>query len=179
MNDELNAQPLLTGNNPALRQNQYGATIGGPLRPDKTFFFGSYEGQRRAESNKFSSVIFNNLDAINVTKRFFGLTPETTDVLRANDYDGFLTKLDHKITNNNDFSVRYNLLDSTTENFLGGGGRASAASTTRRNNDVLDQSLVASDTALLASNVVNEARVQWARRTFDFTPVINEPDLEV
>ncbi|HEX2491426.1 MAG TPA: TonB-dependent receptor [Blastocatellia bacterium] len=179
MNDELNAQPLLTGDNPALRQNQYGATIGGPLRKDRTFFFGSYEGQRRAESNKFSSVIFNNLDAINVTKRFFGLTPETTDVLRANDYDGFLAKLDHKITNNNDFSVRYNLLDSTTENFLGGGGRASAASTTRRNNDVLDQSLVASDTALLASNVVNEARVQWARRTFDFTPVINEPDLEV
>ena len=44
---------------------------------------------------------------------------------------------------------------------------------------VLDQSLVASDTALLASNVVNEARVQWARRTFDFTPVIKEPDLEV
>ena len=170
---------FLTGNNPALRQNQYGATIGGPLRTDKTFFFGSYEGQRRAESNKFSSVIFNNLDAINVTKRFFGLTPETTDVLRANDYDGFLAKLDHKITNNNDFSVRYNLLDSTTEGFLGGGGRASAASSTRRNNDVLDQSLVASDTALLASNVVNEARVQWARRTFDFTPVINEPDLEV
>jgi outer membrane receptor protein involved in Fe transport len=27
--------------------------------------------------------------------------------------------------------------------------------------------------------VVNEARVQWARRTFDFTPVIKEPDLEV
>jgi hypothetical protein len=179
MNDELNAQPLLTGNNPVLRQNQYGATIGGPLRKDKTFFFGSYEGQRRAESNKFSSVIFNNLDAINVTKRFFGLTEETTNVLRANDYDGFLAKLDHKITNNNDFSIRYNLLDSTTEGFLGGGGRASPASTTRRNNDVLDQSMVASDTALLASNVVNEARVQWARRTFGFTPVIKEPDLEV
>ncbi|HEV2666515.1 MAG TPA: TonB-dependent receptor, partial [Blastocatellia bacterium] len=48
-----------------------------------------------------------------------------------------------------------------------------------RNNKVIDQSLVASDTALLASNVVNEARVQWARRNFDFTPVIKEPDLEV
>src|SRR5215468_10103349 len=179
LNDELNAQPLLTGPNPVLRQNQYGATIGGPLRKDKTFFFGSYEGQRRAESNKFSSVIFNNLDAINVTKRFFGLTEETTNVLRANDYDGFLAKLDHKITNTNDVSVRYNLLDSTTEGFLGGGGRASPASTTRRNNSVLDQSLVASDTALLTSKMVNEARVQWARRTFDFTPVLKEPDFEV
>jgi outer membrane receptor protein involved in Fe transport len=178
LNDALNAQPILTPD-PALRQNQYGFTIGGPLRKDKTFFFGNYEGQRRAESNKFSSVIINNLDAINATKAFFGLTPERTNVLRANDYDGFLAKLDHKITNNNDLSIRYNLLDSTTNGFLGGGGRASAASTTRRNNKVLDQSMVASDTALLGSNVVNEARVQWARRTFDFTPAVNEPDLEV
>ncbi len=100
-------------------------------------------------------------------------------MLRANDYDGFLTKFDHKLTNNNDFSIRYNLLDSTTEGFLGGGGRASPASTTRRNNKVFDQALVASDTALLSSTIVNEARVQWARRTFDFTPVIKEPDLEI
>src|SRR5262245_56750454 len=179
LNDELNAQPLLTGTNPVLRQNQYGATVGGPLRKDKTFFFGNYEGQRRAESNKFSSVVFNNLSAINATKAFFGLTPENTNVLRANDYDGFLAKLDHKLTTNNDFSVRYNLLDSTTKGFLGGRGRASPTSTTRRNNDVLDQALVASETALLRTNVVNEARVQWSRRSFDFTPVIKEPDLEV
>jgi outer membrane receptor protein involved in Fe transport len=178
LNDALNAQPILTPD-PRLRQNQYGATIGGPLRKDKTFFFGNYEGQRRAESNKFSSVIINNLDAINATKAFFGLSPETTNVLRANDYDGFLTKLDHKITSNNDFSVRYNLLDSTTNGFLGGGGRASAASTTRRNNEVLDQSVVASETALLGSHVVNEARVQWARRSFDFPAAVKEPDLEV
>jgi outer membrane receptor protein involved in Fe transport len=179
MNDELNALPLLTAPNPVLRQNQFGATIGGPLRKDKTFFFGNYEGQRRAESNKFSQVIFNNLAAINATKAFFGLTPENTNLLRANDYDGFLTKFDHKITNTNDFSIRYNLLNSTTEGFLGGGGRASPASTTQRNNKVLDQSLVASETALLRNNVVNEARVQWARRTFDFRPVVKEPDLEI
>jgi len=178
LNDALNARPILTPD-PALRQNQYGATIGGPLRKDKTFFFANYEGQRRAESNKFSSVIINNLAAINATKAFFGLAPETTSVLRANDYDGFLTKLDHKITANNDFSIRYNYLDSTTKGFLGGGGRASAASSTRRNNKVIDQSVVASDTALLASNVVNEARVQLARRNFDYPSAVNEPDLEV
>src|SRR5262245_26465019 len=178
LNDELNAQPILTPN-PVLRQNQYGATIGGPLRKDKTFFFGSYEGQRRSESNKFSSVIINNLAAINVTKQFFGLATESTDVERANDYDGFLTKLDHKLTANNDLSIRYNYLDSTTKNFLGGGGRASAASSTRRNNKVIDQSLVASETALLGTKVVNEARVQWARRNFDFPAAVNEPDLEV
>src|SRR5215510_7330400 len=179
MNDELNAKPLLTGPNPALRQNQYGATIGGPIKQDKTFFFGNYEGQRRAETNKFSSVIFDNLAAINATKRFFGLTEENTGLLRANDYDGYLVKLDQKLTNNNDFFARYNLLDSTTEGFLGGGGRASPASSTARNNRTFDQALVASDITLLGRNVVNEARVQWARRSFDFASVLKEPDLEV
>lgn len=179
MNDALNGTPILSPQNPVLRQNQFGATFGGPIVRDKTFFFGNYEGQRRAESNKFSSVIFNNLGQINETKAFFGLTPERTDVLRANDYDGFLAKLDHRITNNNSFAVRYNLLDSTTRGFLGGGGRASPASTTRRDNFLHDQSLVASDTAFLGTGMVNEARVQWARRTFDFQPVIKEPTFEI
>jgi outer membrane receptor protein involved in Fe transport len=179
MNDALTADPILTGPNPDLRQNQYGATIGGPIRKEKTFFFGSYEGQRRGEDNKFSSVIFNNIDAINATSSFFGLTPEVTDLLRSNDYDGFLAKIDHKITSNNDLSLRYNLLDSTTEGFLGGGGRASPASSTARNNRTFDQAFVVSDTALLGSRAVNEARVQWARRSFDFPSVLKEPAFEV
>ena len=179
MNNALNARPILTGPNPVLRQNQYGATLGGPIAKDKTFFFANYEGQRRAESNKFSSVILNNLTAINVTKTFFGLTPEVNDLLRSNDYDSFLVKLDHKLAGNNNLSVRYNLLDSKTKGFLGGGGRASPASTTARNNKTFDQSLVASDTASLRTNVVNEARLQWSRRGFDFPSVLKEPDLEV
>jgi len=179
MNNALNAKPLLTGPNPVLRQNQYGATIGAPISKDRTFFFGSYEGQRRAESNKFSSVILNNLAAINVTKAFFGLTPEVNDLLRANDYDGFLVKLDHKVDANNNLSVRYNILHSTTNGFLGGGGRASPASTTARNNKTTDQSLVGSETAVLGSQIVNEIRIQWARRSFDFQSVRKEPDLEI
>src|SRR5579872_1807300 len=31
---------------PAFRQNQFGGTFGGPVRKDKTFFFGSYQGTR-------------------------------------------------------------------------------------------------------------------------------------
>ncbi|MFN0102470.1 MAG: carboxypeptidase regulatory-like domain-containing protein [Bryobacteraceae bacterium] len=31
---------------PALRQNDFGGVIGGPIRKDRTFFFGSYEGLR-------------------------------------------------------------------------------------------------------------------------------------
>jgi hypothetical protein len=41
---------------PRLRQNQFGAAFGGPIRRDRTFFFGSYEGQRieRGQTRTFS-----------------------------------------------------------------------------------------------------------------------------
>ena len=32
---------------PALKQNQFGATFGGPIRKDRLFFFGSYQGTRQ------------------------------------------------------------------------------------------------------------------------------------
>jgi hypothetical protein len=34
------------GTKPELRRNQFGGTVGGPIRKNKTFFFGSYEGTR-------------------------------------------------------------------------------------------------------------------------------------
>ena len=124
-------------------------------------------------------MILNNLQAINATKAFFGLTPEVTNMLRTNDYDGFLTKLDHRFTNSNSLAVRYNLLDSTTKGFLGGGGRASPASTTRRNNDVLDQALVASNTTILSTTRSTKPASSGLAVPLIFSPVIKEPDLEI
>ena len=47
-NDVLNAHPFtfFQAPKPEFRQNQFGGTIGGPIKKDKTFFFGSYEGRR-------------------------------------------------------------------------------------------------------------------------------------
>jgi Carboxypeptidase regulatory-like domain/TonB-dependent Receptor Plug Domain len=51
-NTDLNAIGYVFGARPAtfkkptLQQNQFGATIGGPIRKDKIFFFGDYEGFR-------------------------------------------------------------------------------------------------------------------------------------
>jgi hypothetical protein len=47
-NDVLNAHPFtfFSAPKPEFRQNQFGGTIGGPIKKDRTFFFGSYEGRR-------------------------------------------------------------------------------------------------------------------------------------
>src|SRR5215470_6311078 len=44
-----------------LRQNQFGATLGGPIKKDRTFFFMNYEGQRRAEAPIQSPELLNYL----------------------------------------------------------------------------------------------------------------------
>jgi hypothetical protein len=45
-------------NIPAFRMGQYGLTLGGPIKKDKTFFFLSYEGLRQFQENTTSGLIF-------------------------------------------------------------------------------------------------------------------------
>ena len=55
--DVLNANDFFAKRNgqprPVLKQNQFGFTIGGPIRKNKTFFFGAYQGttQRNGDSS--------------------------------------------------------------------------------------------------------------------------------
>jgi hypothetical protein len=63
MNDKMNATPYYFGTAAAkppklpLEQNNFGGTLGGPVRRDRVFFFGSFEGYKRTSSlNTFFSV---------------------------------------------------------------------------------------------------------------------------
>jgi len=46
---------------PAFKRNQFGFTLGGPITPDKTFFFGGYEGFRERLLNSEVSPVPNDL----------------------------------------------------------------------------------------------------------------------
>jgi hypothetical protein len=63
-NRDLNANDFFFNANgqprPVLGQNQFGGTIGGPIKKDKLFFFGSYQGTRQANgfASGCSSTVF-------------------------------------------------------------------------------------------------------------------------
>ncbi len=60
-NDKLDANTFFNNRGgarkPAFRRNEFGATFGGPLRRDRTFFFGDYQGIRIREPRSITSSI--------------------------------------------------------------------------------------------------------------------------
>jgi len=55
-NDALDARGLFAPITPVNRQNEFGATVGGPIHKDKTFFFGWYNGFRTHQAQPNSLV---------------------------------------------------------------------------------------------------------------------------
>jgi len=64
-NDVLNAKPYYAPLTPEFRQNQFGATLGGPIRKDRQFFFLSYEGRRIVQGMVTSPVFVPSPDELN------------------------------------------------------------------------------------------------------------------
>ena len=177
----------------ALRQNQYGATIGGPVQKDKTFFFANYEGQRRGEAPTYPTTLLEpvtlldgmattNLALINQAKAALGIAPENLNILKTKDNDYGIVKIDHQFNPSNRLSVRYSIEDARDLNQLVGstldGGGIGAPSS---GHDVFlrDQSLVGAWTSTLKPDLVNSVLVQWARRHYNFPGTTGEPNLDI
>jgi hypothetical protein len=86
-NDALDARNFFAKTKPPLRLNQFGGSLGGPIRKDKTHFFGSWEKTRQTSSDAVlstvptlaqragdfsgSAVIYDPLNVVNGVKQAF------------------------------------------------------------------------------------------------------------
>lgn len=180
-NDKMDAVNLLqaTGAH-VLRQNQFGAALGGPITKDKTFIFANYEGQRRGESPFYNSAVLANINAINEVKAIYGLPPEPNlgSVLRTSNTDNGFVRLDHTFNQSEQLFVRYFMNDGRLLNQspLNDGFDLPSAF---KDNFYRDQSVASTLASVLTPNLVNELRLQFARRSFDFPTVTTQPHLEL
>jgi hypothetical protein len=138
-------------------QKQWGATLGGPIVKDRTFFFASFEKV--------------DVDANN----FVNIDPAAATVLRANGFPielgnvpyefrttEFLGKINHQWSPEHSLVVRGNYSDTKNQNIEPFGGivaRSRGAEQLRT-----DWSISASHTDILSPRWVNEARIQFANQ---------------
>ncbi len=152
-------------------QNQFGGTVGGPLRRDRSFFFLSFErldigasnlvtiDDRTVVPHPFAPVSLGTPAAI---LRRAGFPVETGNVPYAVESSQFLAKLDQHVRPNHMLTARFNYADTRNENIEPFGGlvaRSRAAAL-----DATDSMFAASYTSVLSARLVNEARVQLASR---------------
>src|SRR6267143_778498 len=180
-NDKMDAVNLLqaTGAH-VLRQNQFGGAIGGPLQKDKTFIYGNYEVQRRGESPFYNSAVLANIKAINEVKAIYGLAaePNLGSVLRTNDSDNGFARVDHRFSDSENMFLRYFINDGRLLNQspLNDGFDLPSAF---KQNFYRDQSIAGTLASVINPKLVNELRMQFARRSFDFPTVSTQPHLEL
>jgi len=195
-NDKLDAGSILASSDPStcatpgvlssggckklnkLRQNQYGFTLGGPVIKNKTFFFGNYEGQRRRESPYYNSIILNNIDAIQAFENGIGVPVDNLNVTRNTDYDNLLVRLDHSINEKNNLFVRYFFNSGNLKNYSPLNDGFDLPSGFKNNNDK-DHSIVGNLSTTFTPSLVNELRIQYAHRNYDFATASSIPHMEI
>src|SRR5580698_3953201 len=81
-NNDLNANNWGALTSAPLHRNQFGGTLGGPIRRNKTFFFGTYSGLRQITSTFLTGAVVPT--ALERTGNFSASSPKPTDPTNGN-----------------------------------------------------------------------------------------------
>jgi hypothetical protein len=172
-NQRFDARNPLAPAKDLLTQAQYGGTISGPLRRDRTFFFTNFEQTRRNYSAVLTiapaavTTINNRLRAVD----YAGPLISTGVVPASFDTTNFFGRIDHKLNNHNQLSGRYSLYHIDAVNSRNVGGLNAISRGTGLSDT--DQTVVVSNVTTLSTRTLNEARFQFTNSKLD-APVNDE-----
>ncbi|MDQ2921011.1 MAG: carboxypeptidase regulatory-like domain-containing protein, partial [Acidobacteriota bacterium] len=154
-------------------QHQFGGSIGGPIKHDKLFYFGSYEQQRFRAARQIVFLLptgFPGTLALTAPQQevlaFYNA--EQKGYLQTNDAYAGLGRLDWNMADNHRFNIRFS---ASRNNALNAASRGETAvdPTTRQalstNGTEQDKTKigVAQLVSNFGANTINELRLQWAR----------------
>jgi hypothetical protein len=162
-NQRLDARNPLAPRKDLLTQGQYGASIGGPIRRDRTFLFANFEQTRRNDSNVITisapnvATINNRLNQVN----YVGPRIETGVVPGGYDSTNLFARVDHRLNASNLLTARYSLYDISSINSRNVGGLNAVSRGTALENR--DQTIAVNNITTVSSRTLNEARFQFTR----------------
>jgi hypothetical protein len=168
--DSFNASnPLINATLP-MNQKQYGASVGGPIVRDRTFYFFNIE-QRKLDQAGLVTISSATVDAINArlaAAGYPGSRVTTGTYPNPVDSTNFLAKIDHQLNGGEQLSVRYSQYNVVSINSRGAGGIS--APTASAGLDNVDRTIAFANTQTLSSRTVNEMRTQVARGNLQALP---------
>jgi hypothetical protein len=160
-NSRFNAANALSNTTLPMTQSQYGASLAGPIIPDRTFYFANFE-QRLLNQSGLVTISPANVAAINAKLLATGYPgqPISTGIYPNPVHStNFLAKVDHQLSQKDQFGARYSLYHVASMNSRGVGGLS--APTASANLDNTDQVIALSNVVTLSSRAVNETRGQF------------------
>src|SRR5579885_1740403 len=147
----------LPNKRPPFRINQFGGSVGGPIRKNKAFFFFTYDGQR---SNIPQPLDVPNLSTAPAAAQSI-LLPKLNTYQTGRDQNVFLGKTDISLNSKNQLSLRYNHQGFNGVNNENNGTLSAEehSGDSRVKSDPLSGTLATT----ISTKVVNEFRFQIAR----------------
>src|SRR5262249_29748363 len=169
-NQRLNARNAIAQRKLPITQGQFGATLGGPVVRDRTFYFGNLE-QRILNQSGLITITPENVAAINLRLSsvgyqgpliFTGIYPNPVHATTA------LAKLDHQFSSKHQLSTRDSVYDVDNRNSRGAGGLNAASASAAL--DDTDHTIAVSNIATLSPRLVNETRGQFTHSNLAAPP---------
>jgi Carboxypeptidase regulatory-like domain/TonB dependent receptor len=160
--DAVNGKNALTHTKLPMDQQQFGASLGGPIARNRAFYFANVE-RKLLDQTGIVTISPQNVSAINARLAQVGYrgAPVATGIYPNPVHAGnVLGKIDHQLSGGDQLSLRYARYDVRSENARGVGTLNAPSGSTGLDN--ADQSIAVGNVWTLSSDTVNETRVQVA-----------------
>ncbi len=172
-NDAISARDAFAPFEPEFEQYQFGATLSGPIKKDKIFFFNSFE-RLSIKQSQFVTLRDETVKA--ARKQGFGLN--NGPVAFALNNSSLLTRADIKLNKNDFLFIRYNFSGTYNGAFEPFGGLI--GETNGGIQRLTDSNIAISNTySNSQGSLINETRFLYGQRSQNILPIEDSPQIRL